>query len=77
MCIRDRIIESMAIELAKYPSEIQQCVFEEHFANDGHNSWKNTSPRQVGQYLDVYKRQSPSSPPGKSNIHVLLSSSVG
>lgn len=41
----------MAIELAKYPSEIQQCVFEEHFANDGHNSWKNTSPRQVGQYL--------------------------
>ena len=24
---------------------------QEHFANDGHNSWKNTSPRQVGQYL--------------------------
>lgn len=48
---REEIIESMAIELAKYPSEIQQCVFEEHFANDGHNSWKNTSPRQVGQYL--------------------------
>lgn len=48
---REEIIESMAIELAKYPSEVQQCVFEEHFANDGHNSWKNTSPRQVGQYL--------------------------
>ncbi len=40
----------MAIELAKYPSEIQQCIFEEHFANDGHNSWKHVTP-VVGQYL--------------------------
>lgn len=48
---REEIIVSMAIELAKYPTEIQTQVYQEHFQRDDYNSWKNTRPKDVAKYL--------------------------
>lgn len=48
---REEISVGVAIEIAKYDDEIQQEVFNEHFAENCRSSWKNARIKEVARRL--------------------------
>ena len=48
---REEISVGVAMEIAKYPSDIQQEVYEEHFADECRTSWKNARIKEIAKRL--------------------------
>ncbi len=48
---REEISVGVAMEIAKYPSDIQQEVYEEHFADECRTSWKNARIKEIARRL--------------------------
>lgn len=48
---REEISVGVATEIAKYPAEVQQEVFDEHFAEGCYSSWKNTRIKEIARRL--------------------------
>ena len=48
---REEISVGVAMEIAKYPSDIQQEVYEEHFADECRTSWKNACIKEIAKRL--------------------------
>ena len=48
---REEISVGVAMEIAKYPSDIQQEVYEEHFSDECRTSWKNARIKEIARRL--------------------------
>ena len=48
---REEISVGVAMEIAKYPSDIQQEVHEEHFSDECRTSWKNARIKEIARRL--------------------------
>ena len=48
---KEEISVGVAAEIAKYPAEIQQEVYNDHFAEGCYNSWKNTRIKEIARRL--------------------------
>ena len=48
---KEEISVGVATEIAKYPADIQQTVYNEHFAEGCYASWKNTRIKEVARRL--------------------------
>ena len=48
---KEEISVGVATEIAKYPAEVQQQVFEEHFAEGCYSSWTNVRVREIARRL--------------------------
>lgn len=48
---KEEISVGVAMEIAKYPADIQQTVYDEHFAEGCYASWKNTRIKEVARRL--------------------------
>ena len=48
---KDEISVGVATEIAKYPAEVQQQVFDEHFAEGCYSSWKNARVKEIARRL--------------------------
>ncbi len=48
---REEISVGVAMEIAKYPSDIQQEVYEEHFSDECRTSWKNARIKEIAKRL--------------------------
>ena len=48
---KEEISVGVATEIAKYPAEVQQQVFDEHFAEGCYSSWKNARVKEIARRL--------------------------
>lgn len=48
---REEISVGVAMEIAKYPADIQQEVYEEHFSDECRASWKNARIKEIARRL--------------------------
>lgn len=48
---REEISVGVAMEIAKYPADIQQEVYEEHFSDECRTSWKNARIKEIARRL--------------------------
>ena len=48
---KEEISVGVATEIAKYPAEVQQQVFNEHFAEGCYSSWKNARVKEIARRL--------------------------
>ena len=46
---KEEISVGVATEIAKYPAEVQQQVFDEHFAEGCYSSWKNARVKEIAR----------------------------
>lgn len=51
MLDKEEISVGVATEIAKYPAEIQQQVFDEHFAEGCYSSWTNVRVKEIARRL--------------------------
>ena len=48
---KEELSVGVATEIAKYPAEVQQQVFDEHFAEGCYSSWKNARVKEIARRL--------------------------